>query len=42
MIKIYYANSIGFMLSWGINFEKRPYITIDIPFCFIQIFLKKK
>ena len=41
MIKIFYSNAIGFMLGWGINYEKRPYITIDIPFCFIQIFFKK-
>jgi hypothetical protein len=41
MIKIFYSNAIGFMIGWGINYEKRPYITIDIPFCFIQIFFKK-
>ena len=41
MIKVYYSNAIGFMISWGINYQKRPYFTIDIPFCFIQVFLKK-
>jgi len=42
MIKIFYSNAIGFMIGWGINYEKRPYITIDIPFCFIQITFKQQ
>ena len=41
-MEIYYNNSIGVMVGWGVNYEGRPYITLDIPFCMIQIFLKKK
>lgn len=40
-IKIWYNGQVGFMISWGKNWEDRPYISIDIPFLAIQIFLKK-
>jgi hypothetical protein len=41
MIKIFYTNQFGFMIGWGTNYENRPYISLDLPFCFIQIFLKR-
>lgn len=41
MIKIFYAQQVGFMITWGRNFERIPYISLDLPFCVIQIFFKK-
>ncbi len=41
-INIYYCNQIGFMITWGTNYERRKYICIDIPFCTIQVFLTSK
>lgn len=43
MIKYVYAfynPQIGFLITWGTNFEARPYFTIEVPFCVIQIFLR--
>ena len=28
---------IGFMLTFGVRYDKRPYVCIDIPFLIIQI-----
>lgn len=38
-IDFYYNSQIGLMISWGTNFQQRKYITIEIPFLIIQIFL---
>ena len=41
-IKIWSSNQIGFMITWGANYEKRPYVCFDVPFWTVQIFLKDK
>ena len=37
-IERYYSSQIGLMVSWGVNYERKPYIAIEIPFVTIQIF----
>ena len=37
-ISCYYSNQIGFIITWGTNYEKRKYISFDIPFLIIQVF----
>jgi hypothetical protein len=39
-INIWYNNYIGIGISWGINFEKRYYISFDLPFVMIYISVK--
>lgn len=41
IIKMWHTSGIGFYVSWGTNYERRRYISIDIPFYIIQIFLDK-
>jgi hypothetical protein len=36
-IQIYTSSQIGLMFSWGINYEKRKYITFEFPFLIVQI-----
>lgn len=36
-INIWFGWQLGLLISIGVNFEKRKYICIDIPFCTIQI-----
>ena len=40
-MKIWFSWQIGLMITFGVNFQKRAYITIEIPFVMIQIFLFK-
>ena len=40
-IDIWIEWQIGFMITWGLTFESRAYITIDLPFLTIQIFLTR-
>lgn len=40
-VKFWYSNQFGFMIVWGKNYEDRPYISLEVPFLMIQIFLKK-
>jgi hypothetical protein len=40
--RIMYSNQIGLMFSWGESvIPKRKYISIEIPFLIIQIFITK-
>ncbi len=38
--EIWYSPQIGFMISWGKDFRKRPYVALELPFFTIQIFVK--
>jgi hypothetical protein len=36
-INIWYSNQIGIMLTWGVQYEGRKYVSLDIPFLIIQV-----
>jgi len=36
-INFYPSWQIGLMIDWDVNYEKRKYICLDIPFLTIQI-----
>lgn len=36
-LEFYFQWQLGLMISVGRNFEKRPYLTIEIPLLIIQI-----
>ncbi len=40
--EIWYQPQIGFMISWGKDFRKRPYVALELPFFTIQIFFEKQ
>ncbi len=40
--RIMTANQVGFKISWGESLiPKRKYVSIEIPFLIIQIYIKK-
>lgn len=39
--KVRFAYQIGFMLSIGVNYENRLYLCVDLPFVWMQIFIKQ-
>jgi len=41
MINVWFNWQIVIGISWGKNYQKRPYVCIDLPFVIIQFFLKK-
>ncbi len=36
-VQAWYYNQIGLMITWGVNYENRKYVSLDIPFFIIQI-----
>lgn len=40
-IHIWYSNQFGLMITWGMHFERRKYITIDLPFITVQVLGKR-
>lgn len=39
--KVRISWQIGAMLSIGVNYENRLYLCIDLPFVWIQLFIRK-
>lgn len=40
-INIFQNYGVGLFISWGINYENRKHISINVPFFTIRIFLNK-
>jgi hypothetical protein len=41
-INIYQSSGFGLYISWGRNYERRRYFTVEVPFLMFQFFLDKK
>jgi hypothetical protein len=41
-IQVWYNSQFGLLISWGIQFEGRRYVSIDLPFLIIQILSRPK
>ena len=39
--KVRISWQIGVMLSIGVNYENRLYLCIDLPFVWVQLFIRK-